>query len=125
MQIHVKLAIIANGLQIVKGFNKGLMKGKIMKNKGKLLLAFCGMLLINSTTVSAASVADNIVAANYAIDEIYETDMTGENVILSNGVKVILAKKDNKEEKVDKKSKITKKKKNKKNKKNKLIRKPS
>ena len=120
MQIHVKLAIIANGLQIVKGFNKGLMKGKIMKNKGKLLLAFCGMLLINSTTVSAASVADNIVAADYAMDEIYETDMTGENVILSNGVKVILAKKDNKEEKVDKKSKITKKKKNKKNKKNKF-----
>ena len=82
-----------------------------MKNKGKLLLAFCGMLLINSTTVSAASVADNIVAANYAMDEIYETDMTGENVILSDGVKVILAKKDKKEEKAGKKSKITKKKK--------------
>ena len=111
MQIHVKLAIIANGLQIVKGFNKGLMKGKIMKNKGKLLLAFCGMLLINSTTVSAASVADNIVAANYAMDEIYETDMTGENVILSDGIKVILDKKDKKEEKAGKKSKITKKKK--------------
>ena len=111
MQIYFKLVIIANGLQIRKAFNKGLTKGKIMKNKGKLLLAFCGMLLINSTTVSAASVADNIVAANYAIDEIYETDMTGENVILSDGVKVILAKKDKKEEKAGKKSKITKKKK--------------
>ena len=97
MQICVELAIIANGLQIVKGFNKGLMKGKIMKNKGKLLLVFCGMLLINSTTVSAAGVTDNVVATNYVMDKI--TDMASENNKLSDGVRVILTKKDKKEEK--------------------------
>ena len=118
MQICVELAIIANGLQIVKVFNKGLMKGKIMKNKGKLLLAFCGMLLINSTTVSAAGVTDNIVTTNYAMDKM--TDMASENNKLSDGVRVILAKKDNKEEKSDKKTKIIKKKKKNNKKKNKV-----
>lgn len=118
MQICVELAIIANGLQIVKVFNKGLMKGKIMKNKGKLLLAFCGMLLINSTTVSAASVTDNIVTTNYVMDKM--TDMASENNKLSDGVRVILAKKDNKEEKSDKKTKIIKKKKKNNKKKNKV-----
>ena len=118
MQICVELAIIANGLQIVKVFNKGLMKGKIMKNKGKLLLAFCGMLLINSTTVSAAGVTDNIVATNYVMDKM--TDMASENNKLSDGVRVILAKKDNKEEKSDKKTKIIKKKKKNNKKKNKV-----
>ena len=118
MQICVELAIIANGLQIVKVFNKGLMKGKIMKNKGKLLLAFCGMLLINSTTVSAAGVTDNIVTTNYVMDKM--TDMASENNKLSDGVRVILAKKDNKEEKSDKKTKIIKKKKKNNKKKNKV-----
>ena len=118
MQICVELAIIANGLQIVKDFNKGLMKGKIMKNKGKLLLAFCGMLLINSTTVSAASVTDNIVATNYVMDKM--TDMASENNKLSDGVRVILVKKDKKEEKSDKKTKIIKKKKKNNKKKNKV-----
>ena len=118
MQICVELAIIANGLQIVKVFNKGLMKGKIMKNKGKLLLAFCGMLLINSTTVSAAGVTDNIVTTNYVMDKM--TDMASENNKLSDGVRVILAKKDNKEEKSDKKIKIIKKKKKNNKKKNKV-----
>ena len=118
MQICVELAIIANGLQIVKGFNKGLMKGKIMKNKGKLLLVFCGMLLINSTTVSAAGVTDNVVATNYVMDKI--TDMASENNKLSDGVRVILTKKDKKEEKSDKKTKIIKKKKKNNKKKNKV-----
>lgn len=118
MQICVELAIIANGLQIVKVFNKGLMKGKIMKNKGKLLLAFCGMLLINSITVSAAGVTDNIVTTNYVMDKM--TDMASENNKLSDGVRVILAKKDNKEEKSDKKTKIIKKKKKNNKKKNKV-----
>lgn len=118
MQICVELAIIANGLQIVKVFNKGLMKGKIMKNKGKLLLAFCGMLLINSTTVSAAGVTDNIVTTNYVMDKM--TDMASENNKLSDGVRVILAKKDKKEEKSDKKTKIIKKKKKNNKKKNKV-----
>ena len=118
MQICVELAIIANGLQIVKVFNKGLMKGKIMKNKGKLLLAFCGMLLINSTTVSAAGVTDNIVATNYVMDKM--TDMASENNKLSDGVRVILAKKDKKEEKSDKKTKMIKKKKKNNKKKNKV-----
>ena len=118
MQICVGLAIIANGLQIAKVFNKGLMKGKIMKNKGKLLLAFCGMLLINSTTVSAAGVTDNIMTTNYAMDKM--TDMASENNKLSDGVRVILAKKDNKEEKSDKKTKIIKKKKKNNKKKNKV-----
>jgi len=118
LQICVELAIIANGLQIVKVFNKGLMKGKIMKNKGKLLLAFCGMLLINSTTVSAAGVTDNIVTTNYVMDKM--TDMASENNKLSDGVRVILAKKDNKEEKSDKKTKIIKKKKKNNKKKNKV-----
>ena len=118
MQICVELAIIANGLQIVKVFNKGLMKGKIMKNKGKLLLAFCGMLLINSTTVSAAGVTDNVVATNYVMDKM--TDMASENNKLSDGVRVILTKKDKKEEKSDKKTKIKKKKKKNNKKKNKV-----
>lgn len=118
MQICVELAIIANGLQIVKVFNKGLMKGKIMKNKGKLLLAFCGMLLINSTTVSAAGVTDNVVATNYVMDKM--TDMASENNKLSDGVRVILTKKDKKEEKSDKKTKIIKKKKKNNKKKNKV-----
>jgi len=118
LQICVELVIIANGLQIVKVFNKGLMKGKIMKNKGKLLLAFCGMLLINSTTVSAAGVTDNIVTTNYVMDKM--TDMASENNKLSDGVRVILAKKDNKEEKSDKKTKIIKKKKKNNKKKNKV-----
>lgn len=118
MQICVELVIIANGLQIVKVFNKGLMKGKIMKNKGKLLLAFCGMLLINSTTVSAAGVTDNIVTTNYVMDKM--TDMASENNKLSDGVRVILAKKDKKEEKSDKKTKIIKKKKKNNKKKNKV-----
>ena len=118
MQICVELVIIANGLQIVKGFNKVLMKGKIMKNKGKLLLAFCGMLLINSTTVSAAGVTDNIVATNYVMDKM--TDMASENNKLSDGVRVILTKKDKKEEKSDKKTKIIKKKKKNNKKKNKV-----
>ena len=118
MQICVELAIIANGLQIVKVFNKGLMKGKIMKNKGKLLLAFCGMLLINSTTVSAAGVTDNVVATNYVMDKM--TDMASENNKLSDVVRVILAKKDKKEEKSDKKTKIIKKKKKNNKKKNKV-----
>ena len=118
MQICVELAIIANGLQIVKVFNKGLMKGKIMKNKGKLLLAFCGMLLINSTTISAAGATDNVVATNYVMDKM--TDMASENNKLSDGVRVILAKKDNKEEKSDKKTKIIKKKKKNNKKKNKV-----
>lgn len=118
MQICIELAIIANGLQIVKGFNKGLMKGKIMKNKGKLLLAFCGMLLINSTTVSAAGVTDNVVATNYVMDKM--TDMASENNKLSDGVRVILTKKDKKEEKSDKKTKIIKKKKKNNKKKNKV-----
>lgn len=118
MQICVELAIIANGLQIVKVFNKGLMKGKIMKNKGKLLLAFCGMLLINSTTVSAAGVTDNIVTTNYVMDKM--TDIASENNKLSDGVRVVLAKKDNKEEKSDKKTKIIKKKKKNNKKKNKV-----
>ena len=94
------------------------MKGKIMKNKGKLLLAFCGMLLINSTTVSAAGVTDNIVTTNYVMDKM--TDMASENNKLSDGVRVILAKKDKKEEKSDKKTKIIKKKKKNKKKKNKV-----
>ena len=118
MQICVELAIIANGLQIVKVFNKGLMKGKIMKNKGKLLLAFCGMLLINYTTVSAAGVTDNIVTTNYVMDKM--TDMASENNKLSDGVRVILTKKDKKEEKSDKKTKIIKKKKKNNKKKNKV-----
>ena len=118
MQICVELVIIANGLQIVKVFNKGLMKGKSMKNKGKLLLAFCGMLLINSTTVSAAGVTDNIVTTNYVMDKM--TDMASENNKLSDGVRVILAKKDKKEEKSDKKTKIIKKKKKNNKKKNKV-----
>ena len=118
MQICVELVIIANGLQIVKVFNKGLMKGKIMKNKGKLLLAFCGMLLINSTTVSAAGVTDNIVATNYVMDKM--TDMASENNKLSDGVRVILAKKDKKEEKSDKRTKMIKKKKKNNKKKNKV-----
>ena len=94
------------------------MKGKIMKNKGKLLLAFCGMLLINSTTVSAAGVTDNIVTTNYVMDKM--TDMASENNKLSDGVRVILAKKDKKEEKSDKKTKIIKKKKKNNKKKNKV-----
>jgi len=94
------------------------MKGKIMKNKGKLLLAFCGMLLINSTTVSAAGVTDNIVATNYVMDKM--TDMASENNKLSDGVRVILTKKDKKEEKSDKKTKIIKKKKKNNKKKNKV-----
>ena len=89
-----------------------------MKNKGKLLLAFCGMLLINSTTVSAAGVTDNIVTTNYVMDKM--TDMASENNKLSDGVRVILAKKDKKEEKSDKKTKIIKKKKKNNKKKNKV-----
>ena len=90
-----------------------------MKNKGRLLLALCGMLLINSTTVSAAAVTDSIVETDYVMADIYGADKTAENIVLSDKVKAVLAKKDKKEDKADKKIKIKKKNKKKKNKKNK------